>query len=81
MTLDIKTVEAILRRHWTLPADLNQEKLNDHAFNIQVMVGQKYAHQNLKYQLGLLQTKTLRQTVDDQACDQIATELLKAASA
>jgi hypothetical protein len=79
MPLDLKTVEAILRRHWTLPSDLNQEKLNDYAFNIQVMVGQKYSHQNLKYQLSLMQTKALHQAFDDRACDQIASDLLKVA--
>jgi hypothetical protein len=79
VTLDLKTVEAILRRHWTLPSDLNQEKLNDYAFNIQVMVDQKYSHQNLKYQLSLMQTKALHQAFDDRACDQIASDLLKAA--
>ena len=79
MTLDIKTVEAILRQHWEMPTDLDPEKLHDHAFKIQVLVGQKYSHENLKYQLSLMQTKSLRQNLDDQACDRIAAELLGAA--
>jgi len=81
MTLDLKTVEAILRQHWKMPSNLDQQKLNDRAFNIQVMVGQKYSHQNLKYQLSLIQAKDLRQDIDDQACDQIASDLLKVANA
>ena len=80
MILDLKTVESILRQHWTIPSTLQPEKLNDQAFKIQVMVGQKYAHQNLKYQLTLIQTKELRQDLDDQACDRIATDLLKVAN-
>jgi hypothetical protein len=81
MTLDIETVEAILRRHWKVPSDLDPEELHDHAFKIQVLVGQKYSHDNLKYQLSLIQTKKLHQKFDDQACDRIATELLGAANA
>jgi hypothetical protein len=81
MTLDIKTIEAILRQHWELPGDLDLEKLHNNAFKIQVMVGQKYAHQNLKYQLGLIQTKEMQQNLDDQACDRIASDLLRAANA
>jgi len=77
MTLDIKTVEAILRRHWDLPSDLDPKELHDHAFKIQVMVGQKYSHENLKYQLSLMQTKELQQNFDNQACDQIASDLLR----
>ena len=81
MTLDLKTVEAILRQHWKIPSNLDPQKLNDRAFNIQVMVDQKYSHQNLKYQLSLIQAKDLRQDIDDQACDQIASDLLKVANA
>jgi hypothetical protein len=46
------------------------------AFRIQVMVGQKYSHDNLKYQLHLIQTKDLRQEIDYPSCDQIASALL-----
>ena len=81
MILDLKTVEAILRQHWKIPSNLDPQKLNDRAFNIQVMVGQKYSHQNLKYQLSLIQAKELRQDIDDEACDQIASDLLKVANA
>ena len=77
MTLDLKTVEAILRQHWKMPSNLDPQKLNDRAFNIQVMVGQKYSHQNLKYQLSLIQKKELQLHFDDQACDEIASDLLK----
>ena len=80
MTLDINKVEAILREHWQIPSDLTPSKLNDHAGRIHVMVRQKYAHENLKYQLGLIQTQKLRQDLDEKACDQIATDLLKAAN-
>lgn len=79
MPLDIAKVEAILRQHWHIPADLTPAKLNDQAGRIHVLVRQKYAHENLKYQLGLIQTQKLRQDLDDKACDQIATELLEAA--
>ncbi len=81
MSLDIETVEAILRKHWKMPKNLNPKKLNDHAFKIQVMVGQKYSHQNLKYQLSLIQKKELQQDFDDQACDQIASDLLRVTKA
>ncbi len=81
MTLDIKTVEAILRQHWEIPGDLDPEKLHNNAFKIQVMVGQKYSHENLKYQLGLIQTKEMQQKLDDQACDQIASDLLRVVKA
>jgi hypothetical protein len=81
MTPDIKTVEAILRQHWEIPSDLGPRALNDHLFKIQVLVGQKYSHQNLKYQLSLIQTKKLRQHFDDKACDQIASDLLRVANA
>ncbi len=80
MNVDIKTVEAILREHWALPANIDPEKLHNNAFKIQVMVGQKYAHQNLKYQLILIQTKELKQNLNDEACDRVASELLKVAN-
>jgi len=80
MILDLKTVEAILRQHWKVPVKFN-ERMGDQTFKIQVMVGQKYAHQNLKYQLTLIQTKDLQQEIDDVACDEIATELLRVANA
>ena len=81
MIPDLKKVEAILRQHWKIPSNLDPQKLNDRAFNIQIMVGQKYSHQNLKYQLSLIQAKELRQDVDDEACNQIASDLLKIANA
>ena len=81
MIPDLKTVEAILRQHWKVPSSLDPEKMSNHAFKIQVMVGQKYAHQNLKYQLSLIQNKDLQQETDDKACDEIASELLRVANA
>ncbi len=81
MILDLKTVEAVLRQHWKVPVTIDQEKMSNQAFKIQVMVGQKYAHQNLKYQLGLIQTKDLKLETDEKACDDIATELLRIAKA
>ena len=80
MTLDIDKVEAILRKHWQIPNDLSPAKLQEHAGRIHVLVRQKYSHDNLKYQLGLIQTTKLHQDLDDQACNQIAAELLKLAS-
>ncbi len=41
MPLNLETVEAILRKHWEMPGNINPKKLNDQAFKIQVMVGQK----------------------------------------
>jgi hypothetical protein len=76
MTLDVGKVEAILRKHWQIAGDVNLKELHDHAFRISVMIGQKYAHDNLKYQLGLIQTKYLKQNLDEAACDQIASDLL-----
>ena len=81
MTLDADKVEAILRQHWKIPAKFSPSELHDQAYRIQVLVGQKYSHDNLKYQLSLIQTKKLRQDLDDQACDQIATDLLQAVKA
>ena len=81
MTLDIETVEAILRQHWKMPSPLAATDLQDQAFRIQVMVGQKYSHDNLKYQLSLMQTNELHQKFDDQACDHIASELSRLAKA
>lgn len=81
MALDIETIEAILHQHWEMPSDLNPNELHDQAFKIQVLVGQKYSHDNLKYQLCLIQAKTLQQDVDQQACDQIASDLLRVANA
>jgi hypothetical protein len=77
MTLDIDKVEAILRQHWQIPSELSRTKLQEHAGRIHVLVRQKYSHDNLKYQLGLIQTTKLRQELNEQACDQIATELLR----
>ena len=79
MTIAIEMIETILRQHWEIPSGLSQNDLHDQAFKIQVLIGQKYSHDNLKYQLQLMQTNKLRQTYNDQACDQIALELLKAA--
>ena len=80
MTLDIGKVEAILRQHWQIPSDLSRGKLQEYAGRIQVLIGQKYSHDNLKYQLGLIQTTKLHQDLNDQACDQIAADLLRLAS-
>jgi hypothetical protein len=79
MTLDIDKIEAILREHWHLPSALGRAKLQEHAGRIQVLVRQKYSHDNLKYQLGLMQTRKLKQELDDLACEKIAAELLKEA--
>ena len=80
MPLDIDRVEAILREHWHIPKELSRAKLQEQAGRIHVLVRQKYSHENLKYQLGLIQTTKLHQDLDDQACNQIAAELLKLAS-
>jgi hypothetical protein len=77
MTLDIDKVEAILRQHWQIPAELSRVKLQESAGRIYVLVRQKYSHDNLKYQLGLIQKNKLQQDPNDQACEQIATELLR----
>jgi hypothetical protein len=81
MNLDVDEIEAIFRQHWKMSGDLLPRELHDQAFKIQVMVGQKYSHDNLKYQLTLIQTTKLHQKLDNQACDDIATELLRAANA
>ena len=80
MALDIDKVEAVLRQHWQIPSDLSRGKLQEYAGRIQVLIRQKYSHDNLKYQLGLIQTNKLRQDLNDQACDQIAADLLKLGS-
>ena len=74
-------VETILRKHWKIPSDLSPSVLQDLAFRLDVLVGQKYSHDNLKYQLSIMQTKDLRQDLDDAACEKIARDLLKPASA
>jgi len=76
MTIEADKVEAILREHWHIPKDLSAETLQYLAFRIQVMVGQKYSRDNLKYQLCQMQTKDLKQDPDDPACDKIASLLL-----
>ncbi len=76
MAIETDKVEAILRQHWKIPKDLNPTVLQDLAFRLHVLVGQKYSHDNLKYQLTLMQTKDLKQDLDDPACDTIASELL-----
>ncbi|MGO9544164.1 MAG: hypothetical protein ACLPPF_05145 [Rhodomicrobium sp.] len=81
MPINIETVEAILRKHWEMPSNINPKKLSDQAFKIQVMVGQKYSHQNLKYQLSLIQKKELQLNFDDQSCDEIASDLLRVVKA
>ena len=78
MALNIEKIEAILREHWHIPKDFKLSELHDHASRIQILVRQGYSHANLKYQLTLLQAKKLHQEIDDAACDQIASELLKA---
>ena len=80
MALDIDKVEAILREHWHIPKELSRAKLQEQAGRIHVLVRQKYSHENLKYQLGLIQKTKLHQDLDEAACDQIAAELLKQAS-
>jgi len=80
MPLDIGKVEAILRQHWQIPSDLSRGKLQEYAGRIQVLILQKYSHDNLKYQLGLIQKTKLHQDLNDQACEQIAAELLKLGS-
>jgi hypothetical protein len=77
MAADPDEVEAVLRQHWKIPGTSNQTVLQTLAFRIHVMVGQKYSHDNLKYQLHLMQTKDLHQQPDDSVCDRIASELLK----
>jgi hypothetical protein len=47
MTLDIDEIEAILRQYWQIPSNLPPRQLRNQAFIIQVMVSQKYAHDNL----------------------------------
>jgi hypothetical protein len=78
MALDIDKIEAILSEHWHIPSNLKTNELHDQASRIQVLVRQKYSHDNLKYQLRLMQTNKLHQEYDDQACDQIASDLLAA---
>ena len=80
MALDIDKVEAILRQHWQIPSELSRAKLQERAGRIHVLVRQKYSHDNLKYQLRLIQTTKLYQELDDLACDKIAADLLKLAS-
>ncbi|MGO9172773.1 MAG: hypothetical protein ACLP7P_12515 [Rhodomicrobium sp.] len=77
MIVDADKVESILRQNWQIPGDLSPAVFHNLAFRIQVMVGQKYSHDNLKYQLSLIQTKDLQQNFDDPACDQIASALLR----
>jgi hypothetical protein len=77
MALDIDKIEAILRQYWQIPSEYSRTKLQEHAGRIQVLVRQKYSHDNLKYQLGLIQTTKLSQELNDQACDQIAADLLR----
>ena len=79
MAVDADEVETILRQHWRIPGGLSPAVFRDLAFRIQVMVGQKYSHDNLKYQLSLMQTKDLEQEFDDPACDKIASNLLRSA--
>ncbi len=76
MTVSADNVETILRQHWQIPSDLSPAVFHDLAFRLQVLVGQKYSHDNLKYQLSLMQTKDLKQDFDDSACDKIASDLL-----
>jgi hypothetical protein len=76
MSIEADKVEAVLRQHWHIPKDLSAAALQYLAFRIQVMVGQKYSRDNLKYQLCLMQTKDLKQEPDEPACDQIASQLL-----
>ncbi len=81
MTVDTDKVETILRQHWQIPANLNPVVLQELAFRLHVLVGQKYSHDNLKYQLSIMQTKDLKQDYDDAVCDKIAAELLRQARA
>jgi hypothetical protein len=76
MAVNSDKVEAVLREHWHIPATVSPALFQDLAFRIQVMVGQKYSPDNLKYQLRLMQTKDLKQEFDEPACDKIASELL-----
>ena len=78
MSLDVSKVEEVLHKHWKIPSKLNLNELHDHAFRISVMVGQKYSHDNLRYQLSLIQVKFLKQDFDHSACDNIASDLLGA---
>ena len=78
MPIDIDKIEAILREHWHIPSTLKLSELHDHASRIQVLLRQKYSHDNLKYQLRLMQMHKLHQDFDDQACEQIASDLLAA---
>ena len=80
MALDIDKVEAVLREHWQIPSDLSRGKLQEYAGRILVLIRQKYSHDNLKYQLSLIQKTKLRQDINDQACEQIAVDLLKLGS-
>lgn len=81
MAIDVDKVEAVLRRHWQIPSDLSPDEFHDQAFRISVLVDQKYSRDNLKYQLSLIQTKTLKQNFDEPACDQIALDVLGLANA
>ena len=79
MTIEAGEVEAILRKHWKIPSNIKPVILQNLAFRLGVLVGQKYSHDNLKYQLSIMQTKDLGQDFDDKACDKIASDLLKTA--
>jgi hypothetical protein len=79
MSPEIDKIEAIMRQHWDLPSNLSSAKLHEHSGRIQVLIRQKYSHENLKYQLRLIQTNKLKQDFNDQACDQLATDLLNLA--
>ena len=78
MALDVDKIEAILRERWHIPSNMKSNELQEYASRIQVLVRQKYSHDNLKYQLRLMQTNKLHQEFDDHACDQIASDLLTA---
>ena len=78
MVLDVDKIVAILRERWHIPSNMKSNELYEHASRIQVLIRQKYSHDNLKYQLRLMQTNKLHQEFDDQACDQIASDLLTA---
>ena len=48
MPVDTDKVETILRQHWQIPTNLNPVVLQELAFRLHVLVGQKYSPRQLE---------------------------------
>jgi len=80
MSIDIATVERLMRRYWDTEK-VKPEELRSVAVEILKLAKQGSSLEVFKSELGHMQVNRLRQTLDSRACEDIATRVFSAAHA